>query len=60
MLPERNYKTVGNASLYGAASLAAAPETLPELERLIDLPREIPLNVLPEFEDNFIDGLLLP
>lgn len=60
MLPERNYKTVGNASLYGAASLAVTPEMLPKLEYLIDQPREIPLNVLPEFEDNFIDGLLLP
>ena len=31
-----------------------------ELTRLIDLPREVPLNMLPDFEDHFIDGLLLP
>lgn len=60
MLPERTYEIVGNTSLGGAARLAAAPETMAELERLIDLPREVPLNTLPGFEDNFIDGLLLP
>ncbi|MPN02962.1 hypothetical protein SDC9_150183 [bioreactor metagenome] len=60
MLPERTYEIVGNTSLGGAARLAAAPETTAELERLIDLPREVPLNTLPGFEDNFIDGLLLP
>ena len=31
-----------------------------ELERLIDEPEDVPLNLLPEFEDNYIDGLLLP
>ena len=31
-----------------------------ELERLIGLPKDIPLNLLDEFEDNYIDGLLLP
>jgi len=30
------------------------------MNTLIDLPRELPLNTLPGFEDNFIDGLLLP
>ena len=60
MLPERTYKVVGNTSLYGSARLAVSPELLPSLEALIDQPREIPLNTLPGFEDNFIDGLLLP
>lgn len=60
MLPERDYEIVGNTSLAGAARLAVMPELLPELERLSDLPREIPLNTLPEFEDYFIDGLFLP
>ena len=60
MLPERQYAIVGNTSLAGAARLAAAPEILPELIELIDLPRELPLNTLSGFEDNFIDGLMLP
>ncbi len=60
MLPEREYRIVGNTSLGGAARLAISPELLPELEKIIDLPHEIPLNTLAEFEDNFIDGLLLP
>jgi len=30
------------------------------MNTLIDRPRELPLNMLPGFEDNFIDGLLLP
>ncbi|NLF92360.1 MAG: ATP-binding protein, partial [Oligosphaeraceae bacterium] len=60
MLPDRDYSIVGNTSLGGAARLAAAPESMPELERIIDLPREIQLNTLPQFEDNFIDALLLP
>ena len=28
--------------------------------RLSDLPREIPLNDIPSFEDNYIDALMLP
>ena len=53
MLPECEYTVVGNTSLAGAARLAAAPERLDE-------PEDIPLNLLPEFEDNFIGALLLP
>ncbi len=60
MLPQRQYTIVGNTSLGGAARLAVAPEIMTELENLINLPREIPLNTLAEFEDNFIDALLLP
>ena len=29
------------------------------MNALIDLPRELPLNTLPGFEDNYIDGLLM-
>lgn len=59
MLPERTYEIVGNTSLAGAARLAVSPETGMDMEALIDLPRELPLNTLPGFEDNFIDGLLM-
>ncbi len=61
MLPAgRQYEIVGNTSLAGAARLAINPEKMSALLELIDLPQEIALNALPEFEDNFIDGLLLP
>ncbi len=60
MLPERNYRIAGNTSLAGAARLAVQPELMYKLLELIDRPREIQLNTLPDFEDNFIDGLLLP
>lgn len=61
LLPaECELEAVGNTSLGGAAHLALDPGTMAELESVIDLPKEIPLNLLPEFEDNYIDGLLLP
>ncbi len=60
MLPERQYRIVGNTSLAGAARLAVQPEIMGELIKLIDQPSEIPLNTLPDFQDNFIDGLMLP
>ncbi len=60
MLPEVECCIVGNTSLAGAAELAAAPEKLPELEQLSAEPHELPLNTLPEFENNYIDGLMLP
>lgn len=60
MLPDCELEAVGNTSLGGAARLAVQPGLAAELERLIDLPKDIPLNLLDEFEDNYIDGLLLP
>ncbi len=60
MLPEREYEIVGNTSLAGAARLACEPDLLNELITLIDIPQEVQLNTLSDFEDNYIDGLLLP
>ena len=60
MLPNRDYEVVGNTSLAGAAKLACTPECMNDLIRLIDVPQEVSLNTLPDFEDNYIDGLLLP
>lgn len=60
MLPDCELEAVGNTSLGGAAQLAVQPGLAAELERLIGLPKDIPLNLLDEFEDNYIDGLLLP
>jgi len=60
MLPDRECLIVGNTSLAGAARVACLPEMMADLIRLIDIPVELPLNTLPGFEDNFIDGLMLP
>ena len=60
MLPDVPFNIVGNTSLAGASRLAAAPSMMDEFIRLSDLPREIPLNDIPSFEDNYIDALMLP
>lgn len=58
-LPQGEYRVVGNTALTAAARLAAEPEWLEELERLIDLPQEVPLNSIASFESDYIDALLL-
>ena len=61
MLPAgRTIKCIGNASLSGAAALAANPELMPELVRLSELPKELPLAQLADFERRFVNALLLP
>lgn len=59
MLPVREYAVVGNTSLAGAVRLAASPSRMAELKSLSDLPQELPLNLLPDFETNYLDGMLL-
>lgn len=59
-LPEHRYEVIGNGSLAGAYYIARKPELLTEMEGLIDLPEIIELNRCAEFQDHFIDGLLLP
>ena len=61
MLPrQRKMIRIGNASLSGAAALAASPELYGEFLRLSRLPREIPLAELPGFESRFVSALTLP
>ncbi len=60
LLPPRNYTVCGNTGLGGAARLAAAPETMAELEKLAILPQELHLGNLPGFDTFFCDNLLLP
>ena len=60
MLPDRVYERVGNTSLAGAARLACDPDEMGRLERLAEAPREVPLNTIESFQDNFIDSMLLP
>mgnify|MGYP005892488301 CR=1 FL=1 len=59
-LPDGVFRLCGNAALAGAALLAAKPERMAEFDRLASLPRELPLNSIPGFEQDFIAGLLLP
>ena len=61
MLPAgREITCIGNASLAGAAALAADPGAMAEFIRLSKLPRELPLAALPGFENRFVNALLLP
>lgn len=60
MLPEREYVCVGNTSLAGALQLALTPEADAEMQDIRRGMKEIPLNTLADFEDDFIDALLLP
>jgi len=61
MLPAgRKITRIGNASLTGAAALAADPGLMSEFIRLSKLPQELPLAQLPGFESRFVNALLLP
>lgn len=60
MLPEAPCNKLGNTSLAGAARLACSPERMQILSKLANLPDEIPLNTVPDFEDNYINALFLP
>ncbi len=60
LLPACSCEIAGNTSLAGAVRLAVRPERMAELERLTGLPVDLPLNTLPQFEDHYIDSLLLP
>lgn len=60
MLPAgRRIERIGNASLTGAAALAADPGVLSELTRFSRLPKELPLAQLAGFENRFVNALLL-
>ena len=60
MLPAgRRVERIGNASLTGAAALAADPSLMSELTRLSRLPKELPLAQLAGFESRFVNALLL-
>ncbi len=60
LLPQRDCRIVGNVSLAGALHLAAVPEYADKLESMCASISEIPLNLIPEFQDYFIDGLVMP
>jgi uncharacterized 2Fe-2S/4Fe-4S cluster protein (DUF4445 family) len=60
VLPNGEYRIVGNTSLGGAARLAADPGAMAQMLALSRSAHEIPLNSIPGFEDCYIDSLLLP
>ena len=60
MLPDRKCCAVGNTSLAGALRAAAHPELMEEYIKTTQNIREVFLNELPDFEENFTNGLLLP
>ncbi|MBQ7649552.1 MAG: DUF4445 domain-containing protein, partial [Victivallales bacterium] len=60
LLPERDCRVVGNVSLAGSLRLAAMPEYAHELETIAATVSETPLNLIPEFQDYYIDSLIIP
>ena len=60
LLPRRGCRVVGNVSLASALRLAATPEHSVELEKLSSAITEVPLNLIPEFQDYYIDSMMLP
>ena len=60
MLPDRECRAVGNTSLAGALRVAAQPELMTGYIETAQGIREVFLNDLAGFEENFIDALLLP
>lgn len=59
MLPDTAFTILGNASLAGAARLACTPQYMEQLSSMAGTPREIHLNDIPSFENNYIDALFL-
>jgi uncharacterized 2Fe-2S/4Fe-4S cluster protein (DUF4445 family) len=59
-LPLERFETLGNGSLAGAYLTVVDVAALPAMEALARQPRVIELNRTADFEDNFIDALLIP
>ncbi len=59
-LPLERFEVLGNGSLAGAYLALTDAAALPAMEKLSRLPQVVELNRTPDFEDNFIDALLIP
>jgi len=59
-LPLARFEILGNGSLAGAYLALTDATALPAMEKLSHLPKVIELNLTDDFEDNFIDALLIP
>ncbi|AKJ65660.1 ASKHA domain-containing protein [Kiritimatiella glycovorans] len=59
-LPEERVESIGNGSLAGAYLAAVDEDACRTYQTIVHRPRIIPLNLQPDFEDDFIDALSLP
>ncbi|MCX7007508.1 MAG: ASKHA domain-containing protein [Kiritimatiellaeota bacterium] len=59
-LPLDRFEVLGNGSLAGAYLALTDAAALPAMEKISHQPQVIELNRTPDFEDNFIDALLIP
>jgi len=59
-LPQKIYRKIGNSSLAGAVMGLIDPEFDSIAHRIIELPQTVELNTLPEFENDYIDALMIP
>jgi len=59
-IPLDRYEIVGNGSLAGAWHCLLDRSALPACREIARMPRVLELNLIPEFEDAFIDNLKLP
>jgi len=59
-LPLDRFEVLGNGSLAGAYLALTEPAALPAMEQLSHQPKVVELNLTADFEDNFIDALLIP
>jgi uncharacterized 2Fe-2S/4Fe-4S cluster protein (DUF4445 family) len=63
MLPDldrKKYGNIGNASLGGAYYSLVDSSVNAELDEIAGIPEVTALNTIPEFENNYIDALLIP
>lgn len=59
-LPPGIIEGIGNGSLAGAYLSLLDPAAREAFFRIIEIPENVPLNMVPEFEMNFVDALMLP
>lgn len=59
-VPLERVHLIGNGSLGGACRLLLDANAAATCARLARVPRVVELNLEPDFEDNFVDALLLP
>ena len=59
-LPLERFEVLGNGSLAGAYLALTDADALPAMEQLSRQPQVVELNLTADFEDNFIDAMLIP
>jgi len=59
-IPLDRFEVIGNGALAGACLALLDRGALPAMTELVRRPRVVELNLTPDFENNFIDALLIP